>query len=81
MSKSHIPAVGSRASVWHGNAKHTSGGLTKRDLKMNKHGRIVSRRVSSNAKADKNLGDYLKLARRNKGYEFQPLRKRDLKDL
>ena len=39
-----IPSVGSKASVFHGNAKHTSGGLTKSDLVKNKHGRIVSRR-------------------------------------
>lgn len=38
------PAVGSRAAVYHGNAHHTSGGLTKSDLVMNRHGRIVSRR-------------------------------------
>jgi hypothetical protein len=31
--------VGSRAEVFHGNAKQTSGGLTKKDLKM-KDGRI-----------------------------------------
>jgi hypothetical protein len=41
---SSIPAVGSKAQVWHGTAKHTSGGLTKSDLAKNKHGRIVSRR-------------------------------------
>lgn len=35
---------GSRAQVWHGNAKKTCGGLTKRDLMKNKHGRIVSKR-------------------------------------
>ncbi len=34
--------VGSRAEVWHGNAEHTSGGLTKKDLLQNKWGRIVS---------------------------------------
>lgn len=39
-----MPAVGSRAQVYHGHAKHTSGGLTKGDLVINKHGRIVSRR-------------------------------------
>ncbi len=39
-----IPAVGSRAQVWHGNAKHTSGGLTKSMLMKNqKTGRIVSK--------------------------------------
>jgi hypothetical protein len=36
--------VGSKAQVFHGTAKHTSGGLTKKDLVQNKHGRIVSRR-------------------------------------
>ena len=39
-----MPAVGSKAQVFHGTAKHTSGGLTKKDLVQNKHGRIVSRR-------------------------------------
>lgn len=38
------PAVGSKAQVYHGNAKHTAGGLTKSDLVKNKHGRIVSRK-------------------------------------
>ena len=33
---------GSRAQVWHGTAFKTAGGLTKSQLKMNKHGRIVS---------------------------------------
>jgi hypothetical protein len=40
----HIPAVGSKAQVFHGTAKHTSGGLTKKDLVKNKHDRIVSRK-------------------------------------
>ena len=48
------PTVGSRAQVWHGNAKHTSGGLTKDDLMMKK-GRIVSRRASKSAKKNQNL--------------------------
>lgn len=34
--------IGSRAQVWHKTARKTSGGLTRKDLKMNKHGRIVS---------------------------------------
>lgn len=37
--------IGSRAQVWHGTAKKTSGGLTKSDLVKNKHGRIVSRKM------------------------------------
>ena len=39
-----IPAVGSKAQVFHGNAKHTSGNLEKKDLMKNKHGRIVSKK-------------------------------------
>lgn len=38
-----VPAVGSKAQVWHGSAKHTSGGLTKKDL-MKVKGRIISRK-------------------------------------
>lgn len=52
---SHVKAIGSRAQVMHGTAHHTSGGLTKKDLKMNKWGRIVSRKKSANAKKDKRL--------------------------
>ena len=36
--------VGSKAAVYHGTAKHTSGGLKKKDLMKTKNGRIVSRR-------------------------------------
>lgn len=56
MTTGAIPAVGSRAQVWHGNAKHTAGGLEKKDLAKNrKSGRIVSkRRRSSFAKLMKN---------------------------
>jgi hypothetical protein len=46
----HIKAVGSRAEVFHGTAKHTSGGLKKKDLKKNKYGRIVSIKASERAK-------------------------------
>ena len=37
-------AVGSKAQVYHGTADKTAGGLTKKDLMQNKHGRIISRR-------------------------------------
>jgi hypothetical protein len=39
-----MPAVGTKAQVYHGTAKHTSGGLTKKDLMKTKKGRIVSRK-------------------------------------
>ena len=47
--------VGTRAEVWHGTAKKTSGGLMKKDLKMNKRGRIVSLKMSNRAKKEKRL--------------------------
>jgi hypothetical protein len=37
---------GSRAKVWHGVAAETNGGLTKSQLKKNKHGEIVSKAKS-----------------------------------
>lgn len=45
-----MQTVGSRASVFHGNALHTSGGLYKADLKLNKSGCIVSKKNSARAK-------------------------------
>ena len=36
--------VGSHAQVYHGTAKHTSGGLTKKDLMKTKKGRVVSKK-------------------------------------
>jgi hypothetical protein len=47
--------VGSRAQVMHGTAHHTSGGLTRKDLKMNKWGRIVSKAKSMKAKKENRL--------------------------
>ena len=51
----HEVNIGSRAQVWHGTAKKTSGGLTKSALMMNKHGRIVSKRKHMTAKKEKRL--------------------------
>jgi hypothetical protein len=36
--------TGSKSQVWHGTAKHTSGGLTKKDLMKTRKGRIVSKK-------------------------------------
>ena len=47
--------IGSRAQVMHGTAKMTGGGLKKKDLKYNKHGKIVSKKVSSMARKEKRL--------------------------
>lgn len=52
---SHKRIIGTRAEVWHGTAKKTSGGLTKSDLMMNKHGRIVSKAKYHTAKKEMRL--------------------------
>lgn len=46
---------GSRAQVYHKTAFKTSGGLTKKDLHMNKNGRIVSMKKHKTAKKEKRL--------------------------
>ena len=50
--------IGSRAQVWHGTSKKTSGGLMKKDLMMNKSGRIVSRAKHNTAKKEMRLLKY-----------------------
>ncbi len=51
----YLYTVGSKAQVFHGTAHHTPGGLTKKGLKKNKRGRIVSRKKSLRAKKEKRL--------------------------
>ena len=70
-----MQTFGSRAQVIHGTAMKTPGGLTKKNLRRNKHGRIVSIRASKSAKKNKNLG--ANLAR--KGDPFGPATKNDKK--
>ena len=43
MGGAHKITTGSHVQVWNGTAKHTSGGLTRKDLMKHK-GRIVSRK-------------------------------------
>ena len=47
--------VGSRAQVFHGTVNKTTGGLEKKDLMKNKHGRIVSVRKHKTAKKENRL--------------------------
>lgn len=42
--------TGTKAQVWHGNAMKTSGGLIKKDLCLNKSGRIVSKKKQAAGK-------------------------------
>lgn len=50
--------VGSRAQVMHGTADKTAGGLSAQDLFYDKYGNIKSRRASSSAKKNQNLGSH-----------------------
>jgi hypothetical protein len=50
--------IGSRRKVWNGTAEKTKGGLTRKDLKKNKHGRIVSVKRSARGGAMAMAGGY-----------------------
>lgn len=59
MSKGEFKkTIGTRAEVYHGTARRTSGGLTKSELMMNKHGRIVSKKKHNTAKKEMRLVKY-----------------------
>jgi hypothetical protein len=73
----HVKAIGSRAQVMHGTAHHTTGGLTKADLKMNKWGRIVSAKKHRTAKKEKRLEKAGYFAKKGKfGYVKKSARRR-----
>ena len=64
--------IGTRAQVWHGTAYKTSGGLRKKDLLQNKHGRIVSAKKHA---TEKNLKRLEKAGYKPKKGEFVAMRK------
>ena len=56
--KKYDKLVGSRAEVWHNTAYKTCYGkncLTRNDIVMNKHGRLVSKKKHRTAKKEKRL--------------------------
>lgn len=57
---------GSRAQVFHGTAYKTAGGLKKRNLLKNKHGRIVSKKKHTTAKREKRLEKHGYTAKKGK---------------
>ena len=52
--------IGTRLEVYRGTKQRTAGGLRKKDLAKNKHGKIVSKKVQKQAKKKSNLAKYLK---------------------
>jgi len=70
-----VKASGSKLEVWKGTAKHTSGGLTKADLMLNKRGKVVSRKMHAlGLKAFKT--NKLKPASKEQLAEYRARRKR-----
>lgn len=73
----HLRVVGTKAEVFHGTAKHTSGGLHKKDLVKTRRGRIVSRRKqAAGRKAIKNLRKLGYIAKKGKFALFTKKSKR-----
>ena len=72
----NMQTFGSRRKVWNGSAKKTNGGLTRKDLRKNKHGRIVSVKASKSAKKHNHLKKAGYTAVKGK---FGPVKIEDLK--
>lgn len=71
-NKTYKKMVGTRRVVFNENAHHTKGGLVKKDLMMNKHHRIVSRKKHNSAKREKRLEKYGYFAKKGTfGYVFR----------
>ena len=68
-----IPAIGTKLKVWNGTAKHTSGGLQKKDLMRTKKGRIVSRK--KHALGRKSLKNLVKAGYKAKKGTFKLFKK------
>merc|ERR1719295_1909367 len=62
--------TGTYRKVWNGTAKYTKGGLTKADLCINKHGKVVSKKkhaLSKKRKGGMSWMTAVKIARKNLG--------------
>ena len=75
MVEKKMKTVGSKAEVFHENAIHTSGGLTKKDL-MYKKGRIISRK--KHAAGKRAIKHLQKLGYKAKKGTFKLFRKSDV---
>ena len=77
-----MKAIGSRAEVMHGVAKHTSGDLRKSDLKIVK-GRIVSKAASKAAKLrlkNSPFQAFIQLAKKSKSKKLKLVPKKNTKE-
>jgi hypothetical protein len=76
MTEKKMKTVGTYAEIWHNNAHHSSGGLTKKDL-MYKKGRIISRK--KHAAGKKAIKHLQKLGYKAKKGTFKLFKKSDAK--
>ncbi len=63
--------INERLRVWNGSLKMTSGGLTKKDLKKNKQGNIVSKKASAAAKKRFNSKKYAHVKKAFKANQYE----------
>ena len=78
--KSYPELFGSRQQVWNGTAYKTAGELVKKDLMMNKWGRIVSANKHKTAKKEKRLEKHGYFAKKGQfGYVKKTVKNRSRK--
>merc|ERR1711881_462780 len=51
--------TGSKRKVWNGTAVYTKGGLTKKDLMLNKNGKVVSKKMFKKGQALKGKSGWM----------------------
>jgi len=61
----HVSTFGTKKEVYHGKAKKTRGGLTKSDLTLSKHGKVVSKKMQQRGKTLRRLQQHIS-KRKNK---------------
>ena len=78
--KSYPELFGSRQQVWNGTAYKTAGELVRKDLMMNKWGRIVSANKHKTAKKEKRLEKHGYFAKKGQfGYVKKTVKNRSRK--
>ena len=69
--KTYDVLIGSRAQVWHDTAYKTPGGLTRKQLRKNKSGEIVSLNKSLSSTKEKRLQKHGYFTRKGKFGSFK----------
>jgi hypothetical protein len=70
--KTYTILAGTRQQVWDEEVYRTSGGLTKDDLLVNKHGNVVSKTKFISSKQDNHLAPVIEKMKKNRGNQGSP---------